>query len=126
MQIYFKKYILVTIDYVTKWVEARALRTNTIIVITKILYECILIWFGCPLTIITYQGVHFINDAIKYLTSHFLLKHVSSITYYPQKNGQVEFTNKVLGTFLTKVMRIKHIGMNIFLQCYFHTKLHIK
>jgi hypothetical protein len=48
------KYILVAIDYATKWVEAKALRTNTTIVITNFLYECILIRFGCPLTIITY------------------------------------------------------------------------
>jgi len=47
------------------------------------MYECILTMFGCPLTIVIDQGVHFINDAIKYLTNHFLMKHVSSITYYP-------------------------------------------
>ncbi len=48
--------------------------------------------------------VYFINDAIKYLTYHFLLKHVSSTTYYPQGNGQVESINKVLGTLLTKLI----------------------
>ncbi len=56
------------------------------------------------MTIVTHQGVHFINDAIKYLTDHFLMKHVSSIIYYPQGNGQVEFTNKVLGILLTKLV----------------------
>jgi hypothetical protein len=39
----------------------------------------------------------FINDAIKYLTDHFLMKHVSSTTYYYQKNGQAKSTIKVLG-----------------------------
>jgi len=67
-------------------VEARTLRTNTTTIITKILFECILTKFGCPLTITIDQGVHFINDAIKYLTYHFLLKHVSFTTYYPQGN----------------------------------------
>ncbi len=84
--------------------EARALRTNTATVITKFLYECILTRIGCPLTIVTNKGVCFINDAIKYLTIHFLLKHVSFTTYYPQGNGKAEFTNKVLGTLLTKLV----------------------
>jgi hypothetical protein len=69
------KYILITIDYATKWVEVRALITNIVAVITIFLYECILTKFGCPLTIVTYHGVHFIDDAIKYLIDHFLLKH---------------------------------------------------
>ncbi len=77
------KFIIIATDYATKWVEARALKTNTAVAIAKKLYECILIRFGCPLTIVTNQGVHFIDDAIKYLTDNFLLKHVSSTTYYP-------------------------------------------
>jgi hypothetical protein len=47
-----KKYIIVAIDYATKWVEVRTLRTNITIVITNFLYECILTRFGCPLTIV--------------------------------------------------------------------------
>ncbi len=84
--------------------EARALRTNTIVVIAKFLYECILTRFGCPLTIVTNQGVQFINDAIKYLTDHFLMKHVSFTTYYPQGNGQAKSISKVLGTLSTKLI----------------------
>jgi hypothetical protein len=45
--------------------------TRTTIVTINFLYECILTKFGCPLTIVINQGVHFINDAIKYLTYHF-------------------------------------------------------
>ncbi len=61
------KYILVPTYYVTKWVEAKALKTNSIVVTTRFLYEYILTKFGCPLTIITNQGEHFINDTIKHL-----------------------------------------------------------
>ncbi len=78
----WNKYIVVATYYATKWVETRVLKINTIGVIAKKLYECILIRFGCPLIIVTNQGVHFINDVIKYLTNHFLMKHVSFTTYY--------------------------------------------
>jgi hypothetical protein len=58
------KYILVAIVYVTKWVEAKALKTNTIMFIARFLYEYILTKFRCPLTKVTDQGAHFINDTI--------------------------------------------------------------
>jgi hypothetical protein len=78
-------------------VEARALKTNLVVVITKFLYECMLTRFGCPLIIVTNKGVHVINDAIKYLTNHFLMKHVSFTTYYPYGNGWLSLLTRYLG-----------------------------
>jgi hypothetical protein len=75
--------ILIATNYGTKWVEAKSLKINIITITTKFMHKCILTKFRCPLIIVTNQGVHFINDAIKYLIDHFLLKHVSSIAYYP-------------------------------------------
>jgi hypothetical protein len=62
-----KRYILVIINYVVKWVEAKAFRINTIMVTTKFIYEFILIKFGCPFTLVNDQGVHFINATIEIL-----------------------------------------------------------
>jgi hypothetical protein len=62
------RYILVVTYYVIKWVEAKTLKTNIVEIIMKFMYEYILTKFGCPLTIVTYQEVHSINDTIKHLT----------------------------------------------------------
>jgi hypothetical protein len=46
------RYVLVTIDYATKWVEAWTFYTNITAVTTKFLYKHIIMRFGCPLTIV--------------------------------------------------------------------------
>jgi len=66
------QYILVAIDYATKWVEAQTLHTYIVVVTSKFLYEHILTIFGCPLTIVTNQSTHFINYVIKY----YIITHV--------------------------------------------------
>jgi hypothetical protein len=54
----------------------------------KFSYEIVLIRFGCPFTLVSDQGTHFINEAILILTIHFLVKHTSSTTYYQIPTGK--------------------------------------
>jgi hypothetical protein len=68
----------------------QGLSTNIVIIIANFLYKRIVTRFGCPLTIVTNQGIDFINDVIRYFIDHFIFKHTSSIVYYSQGNGQVE------------------------------------
>jgi hypothetical protein len=76
------QYILVATDYATKWVEAWTFRTNIGAITVKFLYEHIFTRFRCLLIIVTSQSTHFINDVIKYLTYHFILRHTNSNVYY--------------------------------------------
>ena len=60
-------YIIIATDYTSKWIEARALKDNTTKSTIKFLYEEIIIHYGCPLGIVSDQGVHFINKTIQLL-----------------------------------------------------------
>nr|GEW95929.1 hypothetical protein [Tanacetum cinerariifolium] len=55
------KYILVAVDYLFKWVEAKALSTNDARVVVKFL-KSLFSWFGTPKAIISDRGTHFCND----------------------------------------------------------------
>nr|GEZ59283.1 reverse transcriptase domain-containing protein [Tanacetum cinerariifolium] len=55
------KYILVAVDYLSKWVKAKALPTNDARVVVKFL-KSLFSWFGTPKAIINDRGTYFCND----------------------------------------------------------------
>jgi hypothetical protein len=57
-------YILVCTDYVTKWVEAKALPKATEDAVANFLYEDIFVCFGVPREIVTDQGTQFTSRLI--------------------------------------------------------------
>jgi transposase InsO family protein len=103
-----KNYILVCTDYVTKWVEARALFGATKKSIFEFIYEDIFTRFSVPSESFTNQGTPFTSKLMKELTDKYGIKHRKSSPYHPQDNGQVESTNKVLEAILTKTVQLHH------------------
>ena len=97
------RYIITTIEYVTKWAEAEPINSCSSEIATKFIYENIITKFGCPITLISDQGSHFLNKAIKVLTYQFKIDHRCSTTYHPQSNGEIEAFNKTLTRGLTKI-----------------------
>ena len=99
-----KRYILVATDYVTKWAEAIATKTDNANTVATFLYENIITHFGCPKELVSDCGTHFINNTIATLIAKYEIKHRKTTPYHPCANGQTEKTNGILYKILTKTI----------------------
>ncbi|RVW72564.1 Pol polyprotein [Vitis vinifera] len=97
-------YILVGVDYVSKWVEAIPCRTNDHKVVLKFLKENIFSRFGVPKAIISDGGTHFCNKPFEALLAKYRVKHKVATPYHPQTSGQVELANREIKNILMKVV----------------------
>ena len=77
------QYIIVVIDYVSKWVEAAACRSNNNRTVLKFLKENVLSRFGTPRAIINDQGTHFCNRSFEALMRKYGMLHKISTAYHP-------------------------------------------
>ncbi|RVW68131.1 Pol polyprotein [Vitis vinifera] len=84
-------YILVGVDYVSKWVEAIPCKTNDHRVVLKFLKENIFSRFGVPKAIISDGGTHFCNKPFKTLLAKYGVKHKVATPDHPQTSEQVDF-----------------------------------
>jgi hypothetical protein len=97
-------YILVAVDYVSKWVEAVACKNNDHRTVVKFLKEHILSRFGTPRAIISDQGTHFCNKPFEALMSKYGVIHKVATSYHPQTSGQVELANREIKQILEKTV----------------------
>jgi hypothetical protein len=93
-------YIIVAVDYFTKWVEAMLTFKDDGETTSLFLFNQIIERFNIPREIITDHGSHFYKKMMSKLTSNLGLRKDKSSPYYPQGNGQVEVVNKSLNTIL--------------------------
>ncbi|GJX56661.1 reverse transcriptase domain-containing protein [Tanacetum coccineum] len=97
------KYILVAVDYLLKWVEAKALPTNDARVVVKFL-KSLFARFGTPRAIISDRGTHFCNDQFAKVMSKYGVTHRLATTYHPHTNGQLEVSNRGLKRILERTV----------------------
>ncbi|GKB39934.1 reverse transcriptase domain-containing protein, partial [Tanacetum coccineum] len=97
------KYILVAVDYLSKWVEAKALPTNDARVVCKFL-KSLFSRFGAPRAIISDRGTHFCNDQFAKVMLKYGVTHRLSTAYHPQTSGQVEVSNRGLKRILERTV----------------------
>nr|GEU38930.1 hypothetical protein [Tanacetum cinerariifolium] len=93
------KYILVAVDYVSKWVEAEALPTNDTRVVVKFLQK-LFSRFRVPKALISDRETHFFNTLLEKTLKKYDVTHRLATPYHPQTSGQTENTNRAIKCIL--------------------------
>ena len=101
---YSNLYILLAVDYVSKWVEAIPTRTNDAKVVAQFMRSNIFSRFGTPRALITDNGTHFCNKVIDKVLQKYGVRHHTSLAYHPQSNGQAEVSNREIKYILEKTV----------------------
>ena len=80
---YGHKYILLVVDYVSKWVEAIPTITCDAKVVLRFIQSNIFSRFGTPRAVISDEGSHFCNKLFASLLAKYGVKHRVSLEYHP-------------------------------------------
>ncbi|GJW78804.1 reverse transcriptase domain-containing protein [Tanacetum coccineum] len=95
------KYILVAVDYVSKWVEAQALPTNDASIVIRFLRR-LFARFGVPKALISDRETHLCNSQLEKALQKYRVTHKLSTAYHPQTNRQTEVTNRAIKRILER------------------------
>ena len=109
-------YILVGVDYVSKWVKAVPCREVDHRAVLKLMKETIFSRFGVPKAFISDEGSHFCNKPFENLLSKYGVKYKVATPYHPQTSGQVELANREIKTILMKVVNSNRKDWSLKLQ----------
>ena len=97
-----KKYLLVCIDYFTKWVEIEPLANIKDVDVKRFIWKNIVTRFGVPYVLISDNGLQFDSKVFRKYYSDLGIKNRYSTPAYPQGNEQAETVNKVIVNELKK------------------------
>ncbi|GAU50817.1 hypothetical protein TSUD_410870, partial [Trifolium subterraneum] len=90
------KYLIVAVDYFTKWIEAEHLAKISASNILRFFKRDVLARFGIPQVVVTDNGTQFTNKKFQeFLATIGTTQHFTSVEH-PQTNGQAEAANRVL------------------------------
>ncbi|RDX93078.1 gag-pol, partial [Mucuna pruriens] len=96
-------YILLAVDYVSRWVEAIATKTNDAKVVVDFVKSNIFCRFGVLKALISDQGSHFCDRSMSFLLHKYGVVHRITIAYHPHINGQAEVFNREIKMILQKM-----------------------
>ena len=102
------KFIIVAVDYFTKWAEAEPLATITEQKIRNFVWRSIICRFGIPRALVSHNGKQFDNPKFRDFCAELGIKNYYSSPAHPQSNGQAEVTIRTLKAALkTKLEDLK-------------------
>lgn len=99
-----KKYILVVMDYFTKWVEAYAIPNQEATTVADVLIGEFISRFGVPLELHSDQGRNFESELFRNLCERLGIRKTRTTALHPQSDGMVERMNRTIGKYLSKVV----------------------
>ena len=88
------EYILVVVDYMSKWVEVLSCRVVDAKHARRMFHEVIFPRFGTPRMVVSDGGSHFIDRNFRAFLRELGDKHNIATPYHPQTSGQAETSNK--------------------------------
>ncbi|GJW57918.1 reverse transcriptase domain-containing protein [Tanacetum coccineum] len=91
------KFLIVAMDYFTKWIEAKPVATITGNQVKKFVWENIVCRFGLPGEIISDNGKQFRDNPFKDWCEKLCIQQHFASVKHPQTNGLVERANRSLG-----------------------------
>ncbi|GKB57896.1 reverse transcriptase domain-containing protein [Tanacetum coccineum] len=91
------KFLIVAIDYFTKWIEAKPVATITGNQVKKFVWDNIVCRFGLPGEIISDNGKQFRDNPFKDWCEKLCIRQCFASVKHPQTNGLVERANRSLG-----------------------------
>ena len=97
-------FILVAIDYFTKWVEVITLRSVTKKVVVEFVHSNIICHFGISKIIITDNTMNFNRHLMKEVCEQFKIVHCHSTPFRPKENGAIEATNRNIKKILRRMV----------------------
>jgi transposase InsO family protein len=99
------RYVIVAVDYFTKWTEATAVEDADAQTVVKFIHTDIICRHGVPKEITSDRGTEFLNELVTEFERTYRIKHIKTTAYHPQGNGQTERMNQTLKNILSKICK---------------------
>ena len=109
------KYIILCIDYFTKYLEGQAVKAADSETTADFLIEKVILRHGCVMKLITDRGRNFVSDLTETIFNAFKIKHVKTSSWHPQTNGLVEKSCGIISQMLSMYVKGDQKKWDLFL-----------